>query len=437
MDIVEQDLKHVWHPCSQMKDYESFRPIVVSRAKGSHLELADGRKIIDAVSSWWCKSLGHAHPRLQQALVTQMHRFEHVILANTSNEVIVKLSQRLAQLTQSLNKVFYAGDGSCAVEIAMKMSLHLRQIRGEKQRTEFLALENGYHGETIAALSVSDEGIYRDPYRALLFATEFIRPLPYVSGREDPLWNDCQSYWDKIEKLLKPHINTVTAIILEPIVQGAGGMKIYSQDFLKRLRAWTAKHGVHLIADEIMTGMGRTGKMLACEHARIEPDFLCLSKGLTSGWLPFSAMLTTDEVYNAFYTDYAADKSFLHSHTFCGNALAASVALEVLNIFAEENICGRAQQLGEAMLMAMHEVAMDTKRLQNVRGIGAIVAADLICRDSSRRVGFEVYQKAVELGALLRPLGNTLYWLPPLNMQYVTLERLKRITREAILAVDF
>jgi adenosylmethionine---8-amino-7-oxononanoate aminotransferase len=253
--IVERDLRYIWHPCSQMKDYEAFKPMVVKSAKGSCIELEDGRKIIDAISSWWCKSLGHAHPRLQQALLSQMERFEHVIFANTTNELIVNLSQKISQLTKLLNKVFYTGDGSCAVEVAMKMSLHLRQIQGEVKRTRFLALENGYHGETIATLSVSDEKIYRDPYRALLFETEFIGPIPYVSGNKDPLWNDCQSYWDRVEPLLESYANTATAIILEPIVQGAGGMKIYSQDFLKRLRLWTAKHGVHLIADEIMTGI--------------------------------------------------------------------------------------------------------------------------------------------------------------------------------------
>jgi adenosylmethionine---8-amino-7-oxononanoate aminotransferase len=177
--------------------------------------------------------------------------------------------------------------------------------------------------------------------------------------------------------------------------------------------------------------------MLACEHAQIEPDFLCLSKGLTSGWLPFSAVLTTDEIYNVFYDDHGSGKAFLHSNTFCGNALAASVALEVLNIFEEENVCVQAQQLGEKMLIAMNEVAISTKKLHNVRGIGAMVAADLICQNFNRRVGFEIYKKAVELGALLRPLGNTIYWLPPLNMKHETLEKLQQITKEAILAVDF
>ncbi len=433
-DLANLDLRYIWHPCSQMKDYATFKPLIIKKAQGCYIGLANGHKIIDAISSWWCKSLGHAHPRLQEALRRQMQNFEHVIFANTTNEVIVELSQRLTQLTKSLKKVFYAGDGSCAVEIAIKMSLHARQITGEKQRTKFIALENGYHGETIGALSVSDSEIYSSPYKSMLFATKFIHPLPYILNTEDPLWHDCQDYWNNVEQQLEPYANTATAVIVEPIVQGAGGMKIYSQNFLQRLRTWTSKYGIHLIADEIMTGIGRTGKMLACEHANIEPDFLCLSKGLTSGWLPSSAVLTTNEIYEIFYHDYDPLTSFLHSHTFCGNALAASVALEVLKIFSEEDMCTKSQQLGTAMLTAMHDVAITTKKLKNVRGIGAIVAADLFCDNPKRRIGFEIYQKAVELGALLRPLNNTIYWLPPLNMDQATLELLKQITIEAILS---
>jgi adenosylmethionine-8-amino-7-oxononanoate aminotransferase len=253
-----------------------------------------------------------------------------------------------------------------------------------------------------------------------------------VTGVCDPLWKDCASHWEMIEKSLEPYIENTTAIVLEPIIQGAGGMKIYSPDFLRRLRLWTMKHDIHLIADEIMTGIGRTGKMLACEHANIEPDFLCLSKGLTSGWLPLSAMLTTQSIYDLFYDDYESGKSFLHSHTHSGNALAARVALEVLRIFSAENIIAKTNELGNAMLNAMHEIAASTGRLTNVRGLGAVVAADIICADPKRRIGFEIYQRAIEKGALLRPLGNTLYWLPPLTMDMQSFSLLKNITKDAL-----
>jgi adenosylmethionine-8-amino-7-oxononanoate aminotransferase len=332
--------------------------------------------------------------------------------------------------------VFYASDGSSAIEIALKMSLHARQIQGKANKTLFLSLQNAYHGETSGALAVSDLGLYRAAYDAMLMKSYYLAPLPYVSGKNDPLWHDCSLYWEAIEKQLQPLAENTTAIVVEPIVQGTAGMQIYSQDFLQRLRAWTKAHDIHLIADEVMTGLGRTGTMLACEHAKIEPDFLCLAKGLTSGWLPLSAVMTSDAIYDLFYDDYQTGKSFLHSHTFSGNVLAARVALEVLKIYSEENICEQANQLGDAMLAAMQEVARNTGQLKNVRGIGAIVAADLICEDPKRRLGFEVYQKAVQLGALLRPIGNTIYWLPPLNMEMKTLKELQAITTEAILNVS-
>lgn len=430
--LIQRDLQHLWHPCSQMKDYEAFKPLIIKKAYGAFLELADGSQVIDAISSWWCKSLGHGHPRLKQALLAQLENFEHVILANTTNETIVKLSEKLAGLTQNLNKVFYASDGSCAVEIALKMSLHAHQLKDEPQRRHFAALRNGYHGETSGALSVSDLGLYRDAYQALLFDALFIENIPYVSNRADPLWQDCSSLWPTIEQQLAPHAAHLSAIILEPIVQAAGGMLIYSQDFLRRLRAWTKAHNIHLIADEIMTSIGRTGLALACTHADIEPDFLCLGKGLTSGWLPFSAMLTSNEIYQLFYDDYDYGKSFLHSHTHSGNALAASVALECLSIIEDENIYAHVTERESFLCTLMTEVAEQTGKLTNIRNIGAVVAADLIVANPKERAGYAVYRQAVKLGALLRPLGNTLYWTPPLNTSTETLLQLQAITAQAI-----
>lgn len=430
--LYHRDLQSVWHPASQMKDYETFKPLIIKRAHDCYIETIEGKKIIDAISSWWCKLLGHQHPRLKAALLEQLKKFEHVLLANTTYETIVELSEKLSLLMKAPTKVFYAGDGSSAVEIALKMSLHARRVEGDTKRNRLLALENAYHGETIGALSVSDVGIYRAPYEAFLFNTYFISSLPYVKNKKDPLWLDCGAHWEKIEKNLAPYAETATALIVEPIVQGAGGMKIYSQDFLKRLRNWSRKHHIHFIADEIMTGLCRTGKLLACHYAGIEPDFLCLSKGLTGGFLPFSAVLIQDEIYKLFYNDYDLGKSFLHSHTYSGNALGASVALQVLKVIEEEKIAAKALALEKKMLKHMQSIADETGKIKNVRGMGAIVAADLIC-DSHLRMGFEVYQQAVKLGALLRPLGNTLYWLPPLTMQDATLNKLKMITQQAII----
>ncbi|MDO8953860.1 MAG: adenosylmethionine--8-amino-7-oxononanoate transaminase [Gammaproteobacteria bacterium] len=424
--ILERDLQYVWHPCSQMKFYEDNPPLIVEKAYGSYLQLKDGRKIIDAISSWWCKSLGHGHPKIKQALFDQAERFEHVILADVTHDTIVDLSERLGNISPSLKKVFYASDGSSAVEIAMKMSLHSKQLGGENQRSKFMALGNGYHGETSLAMSVTDLGHFKDPYRAVLTPSYFIVDIPYVSGRFDPLWQDCAELWPAIERQLEPYADSLTAILIEPIVQGAGGMRIYSQDFLRRLRVWTRTHNIHLIADEMMTGLGRTGLPLACQHAGIEPDFLCLGKGLTAGWLPMAAVVTSNQIYDYFYHQDIS-KAFLHSHTHTGNALAASVALATLKVMDEENIYAKAQAMEGILLKLMQEVERQTAAISNIRCIGGIVAADLI--DLNAR---EVYKQAIQKGALLRPLGNSIYWLPPLNTECEVLEELKDITSSAI-----
>lgn len=426
MNLVDRDLRHVWHPCSQMKDYELFKPIEIIKAKGSYLIDKNGHKIIDAISSWWCKSLGHAHPRLKKALMKQANRFEHVILANTTNETIVELSEKLSAMTKTLAKVFYACDGSSAVEVAMKMSLHSRYINHEDKRRLFASLENSYHGETVLTLSVSDCELYKKPYQALLLPSKIIHNLPYVYSKNDSAWFDCEKPWKKIEAQLDGYQDQLTAIIIEPILQGAGGMRIYSADFLKRLRQWTIKNNVHLIADEIMTGFGRTCLPLACQHANIEPDFLCLGKGLTAGYLPMSATLTTDKLYNLFYADYELGRSFLHSHTHSGNALSAAMALETLKTMEDENVYAQAKEMEPLLYELMQEVADRTKKLKNIRHIGAVVAADLIT--DKKRAGYQVFQEAVKLGAFLRPLGNTIYWLPPLNTTKKTLHQLKNIT---------
>jgi len=432
-ELQTKSLKHIWYPCSQMKDYEQFKPLVVKSAQGSYIELADGTKILDAISSWWCKSLGHNHPKLKKAMVNQMEKFEHVMLPNTTHEPIVNLSERLTSLMPGLSKVFYAGDGSCAVEIAMKMSLHSRYINGDVKRNRFITLKNSYHGETVGALSVSNLGLYKNPYSSILFEPYVIDKIPYVQSIHDPLWNDCSEEWHMLEKSLEKYIYSSTALIVEPIVQGAGGMKIYSKDFLNRLAKWAKKHDIHLIADEIMTGIGRTGKMLACEHAKIIPDFICLAKGLTSGWMPFSAVLTTDDIYNNFYDDFSSGKAFLHSHTYSGNALGVALALETLNIIQDEQM--HIRDINKLMLKNMHEIKDKTGCLENVRGIGGIVAADLINTTNNLRLGYLTYHAAIKAGILLRPLGNTIYWLPPLNITDEEIEEIKNKTMQVLLTI--
>ena len=428
--MQERDLAHIWHPCSQMKDYEDFLPCEVVSASGSYLHLADGRTLIDSGASWWCKAFGHAHPALMSALREQSKHFDHVILANTAQSPAIELAERLATLSPNLNKVFYASDGSCAVEIALKMSVHSRVITNDPRRG-LAALSGAYHGETMLTLSVSDVGLYKDPYQSLTTPCHFIGPLPMVSGTDDPLWHDCSSYWPAIAKQLQPLANTLTALIIEPILQAAGGMQIYSMDLLRRLRQWCDQHGVHLIADEIMTGFGRTGKALALDHAGIQADFVCLGKGLTGGVLPLSAVLTSDAMYALFYDDYATGKAFLHSHTHTGNALACAVGVAAFDLLHENNMLDHIQHIGTVMRDSMADIANTTGKLHNIRHMGAMVAAD-IKAPTTTRAGYHVYQEAVRRGALLRPLGNTLYWCPPLTIGTETLTQLQNITLAAI-----
>lgn len=413
---MSQTSSALWHPCTQMKDHEQVPPLHVKSAQGSILELENGQHVIDALSSWWCKSLGHGHPVLRDALKQQADQLEHCMLGSGTHNAIEQLSLKLTQLMPNLTKVTYASDGACAIEIAMKMSLHARNILGQSRKTKFAALQGAYHGETCGALSVSDMGIFRDPYEVLLTPAYFIRGLPYVHTRQDPLWKDAALQWQHIQQQLDPLTDTLTAIVIEPILQATNYMQLYSADTLKRLRAWCDAHDVHLIADEIMTGLGRTGKMLACEHAAIQPDFICLSKSLTAGWLPMSAVLTTDAIYDLFYGDYRKGNTFMHSHTFAGNPLAARVALANFEVMEQEQLVTRAASMEAFLLERMQHIAVKTGQLNNVRGIGTVVAADLINPQNIPRYGFEIYKRALEHGVLMRPLGNTVYWVLPLNV---------------------
>jgi adenosylmethionine---8-amino-7-oxononanoate aminotransferase len=434
MDLISRDLKHIWHPCSQMKDYEVFPPLVIKSAKGAYLRLDNGQSVIDGISSWWSKNLGHRHPRLIEALKKQCNKFEHVLLAHTCQEPLVALSEKLCSLLPALNKVFYASEGSMAVEIALKMSLHSRKITDEPKRQHFMALQNAYHGESLLSLSLSDIGIYRRPYESLLPQFEFIQNIPYVNSVEDPLWLNASEAWSVIEKELQSKKDFLSAIIVEPIIQGAGGMKIYSQDFLQSLSRFTKQNRIHLIFDEIMTGIGRLGFPLACLNMNIVPDFVCLSKGLTGGILPMSAVLIHQDIHPLFYNDYKTGNSFLHSNTFSGNALAAAVALQCLETLEDDNIYQRVQMNSNTLLQYLQEVAHQSNRLKNVRGIGYIAAAEFVLEknEAQKRWGFQFAKEASRLGAFLRPLGNTLYWLPPLITSSNTMKELRDITLKTI-----
>ncbi|CEG60894.1 Adenosylmethionine-8-amino-7-oxononanoate aminotransferase [Legionella micdadei] len=429
MEFIERDLRHIWHPCTQMKDFEQCPPLVVTHAKGNYLYTEKG-PVIDAISSWWCKSLGHGHPAVIAAIKDQLDSFEHVISAHTTHPLMVEFGEKMAELSQ-LQHVFFASDGSCAVEIAMKLALHANQLKGMSHRNQFVSLQNSYHGETLGTLSISDLGKFKKPYENYGVQCHFLNPLPYVSSPDDPLWHDCEDYWLSTFEQLELLKEKLCAIVVEPIVQGANGMRCYSADFLKKLATWAKKNEVYFIADEIMTGMGRTGKWLASHHANITPDLVCLSKGLTSGTIPFSCVLIDHPIYELFYDDFDKGKTFMHSHTFSGNALGISAALATIKVMEKEKINERVQGLSQIMLQHLHEIASITGKLNNLRSVGAIAAADLAdC--GIQRVGYQLYQEALRLGALLRPLGNTLYWFPPLNIDNKTIEKLAEITLNSI-----
>ncbi|MFV9924776.1 MAG: adenosylmethionine--8-amino-7-oxononanoate transaminase [Francisella endosymbiont of Hyalomma scupense] len=420
---------NIWHPCTQMKDFEKVPPLHIDKTEGSYLYTQDGHKIFDAISSWWCKSLGHRHPYIIDNLKQQLDKFEHTIFANTTNDEVEHFSKRICKLT-AMDKTLYAADGSSAIEIALKMTIHLRQLRHQSDKINFVSIENSYHGETLATMSVSDCGLYSEPYKALLFDSFKLKNIPYVTGKSDPLWLNAENHWLKSKKYLEQHKESINALIVEPICQGAGGMLLYSKDYLNKLCNWCRDNDIYIIFDEIMTGVGRLGKLFALDYLDISPDFLCISKGITSGVIPFSITLTKNNYYDMFYNDKVSE-AFLHSHTHSGNVLGVVAANSVLDIFAQQNILANVTKLESYMLAAFLEINSQINIFKNIRNLGGIIAADLdVTKD---RFGFDVYREAIRLGALLRLLGNTIYWLPPLNSTLEDIDSLKQITKQAII----
>jgi adenosylmethionine-8-amino-7-oxononanoate aminotransferase len=454
-DLVDRDLASFWHPASQMRDYRDFPPVEVVAASGCRLVLADGRILLDAISSWWCKSLGHGHPRLRRAVEAQLGSFEHVITAGTTNASLVRLCERLLALANGLpagawgphappgrrpghfGKVFLADNGSTAVEIALKMALQAQAQRGEPGRTRFAALENGYHGETVGALSVGDLGLYGNPFRSLTFPVIKLGGLPYRTGPADPRWNEAGESWAALEAQLAPLASTLAAIIYEPVLQAAGGMRLYSPALLGHLGRWARAHGVYLIADEIAAGLGRVGALLASHLAGdFRPDFVALSKALTGGFLPLSAVLTTDPIYDLFDAD-EIERAFLHSNTYTGNALGVAAALAALDVYAEEDILAMVRARAEILHAEMADLAAARPALANLRAAGLVAAVDLRGPagerlDPTLRTGRRVYREAVRRGALLRPLGDTMYLFPPLNTAPEDLRAMVAVLGESV-----
>ncbi len=440
LEWARRDLARVWHPCTQMADHEWLPMVPIARGEGAWLVDHDGRRYLDAVSSWWVNLFGHGAPFIRDAIAEQLGKLEHVIFAGFTHAPAVELAEALVEITPpGLERVFFADNGSAAVEVALKMSFHYWHNVGETRRTRFVALSGSYHGETLGALSVSDVGLYRDTYAPLLL-TPLVVPSPDAwdaAPGESPV-DVARRAAAELERTLERHAGEVCALILEPLVQCAGGMRMYDPEYLRLARAACDRHRVHLIADEIAVGFGRTGTLFACEQAGISPDFMCLSKGLTGGFLPLSVVLTGESVYQAFYADYARQRAFLHSHSYTGNPLACAAALATIRRFRSQPVLERNHELARAMATATAEL-VDHPHVAEVRQRGMILAIEMV-RDkpgrrpypAAERRGLRVYRHGLDNGALLRPLGPVVYFMPPYCITVDEIAGLARVARDGI-----
>jgi adenosylmethionine---8-amino-7-oxononanoate aminotransferase len=428
--MVERSLRHVWHPCTQMKAHETLPLVPIARAEGVWLYDFEGRRYLDGISSWWVNLFGHSHPAIKAALVDQLGQLDHIMLAGFTHQPVVELSEKLAQLT-GLGHAFYASDGASATEIALKMSAHYWRNTGRPEKCRFVGLAGGYHGETVGALAVTDIALFREAYAPLVrLAAIVASPDARNALRGESAADAGARAADALKAWLEQHHATTAALIVEPLVQCAAGMVMHDASYLHQVRALCNHYEVHLIADEIATGFGRTGSMFAHQQAGIRPDFICLSKGLTGGTLPLSVVLTTDVVFEAFYDDKLA-RGFLHSHSYTGNPLACRAALATLALFEQHDVLANNVTLAETLSQAFAPLNAHAQ-IKNARRTGMIWAWDIETPlpDFSRR--YQIH--AMANGVLLRPIGNTLYAMPPYVMNEETAEHLGRGALAALVA---
>lgn len=438
---VARDLAHLWHPCTQMKDHERDMPLIpIRRGQGVWLEDFAGKRYLDAISSWWVNLFGHANERINAAVTAQLANLEQVILAGFTHEPVIQLSEQLTAIAPAgLTRCFYADNGSSAVEVAVKMSFHYWRNVGRTGKKRFITLTNSYHGETLGALAVGNVDLYKEIYRPLLMDVISV-PSPDCYEREPgESWEShSRRKFTLMEAALARHADETAAVIVEPLVQCAGNMRMYHPVYLQLLREACDRHGVHLIADEIAVGFGRTGTMFACNQAGIRPDFMCLSKGLTAGYLPLSAVLTTAPIYAAFYDEYSKLNAFLHSHSFTGNPLACSAALASLSVFREQDVLTRNRALAAHMGARARELESHP-HVAEVRQTGMILAIEWVRDKSARepfpwqeRRGLRLYRHAIERGVLLRPVGNVVYFMPPYVITPEEIDLMVEVAREGI-----
>lgn len=424
-DLLEKDLKYIWHPYTQMKDCDELPPILIERAEGIRLYDSKGNPYYDTISSWWCNVHGHNHPKIKQAIKDQLDSLEHVLFAGFTHRPAILLAEALIGITPAnLKKVFFSDNGSTAVETALKMSFQYWQNIGIKDKIRFVSLENAYHGDTVGAMSVGAASSFNEVFTPLLFDS-FKVPSPNcyrcpMKKSKESCHIECV---EPLEKLLDERTREIAGVILEPLLAAAGGMIVYPVEYLRRAAKLVKSYKIHLIVDEVATGFGRTGKMFAVEHAGITPDFMCLSKGITGGFIPLGATLTTDEIYNAFYDDYSKNKTFHHGHTYTANPLACAAALASLQIFEEEKVLERLSK----MIPTFHEEMERFRELSlvgDVRYIGMIAALELEPSSTNERIGLRIYKEGLEEGLILRPLKNVTYLFLPLCIKPDELEEI-------------
>ena len=437
----QRDLAHIWHPCSQMKDYETLPPMVIDHAKGPWLYDIHGKKYLDIVSSWWANLLGHCNPEINEAIKEQLDSLEHVIFANFSHRPAIELAERLAEITPDrINKFHFNDNGSSSVEAALKMCFQFYHQTGKPEKQRFMCLTEGYHGEPIGALSVGSMDLFAKMYQPMMMDNIHVQApdcyrCPYGKDREHCA---CECF-EHAEKAFAEHAHETAAMIVEPLLQGSAGMRIYPPLYLKKLRALCDKYDVKLIADEIATGFGRTGTMFACEQAGISPDVMTISKGLTGGYLPMSVTCVSDEIYDAFYADYGEGKAFPHSHTYAGNPIGCAAALAVQKIMKEQHILETAAENAKWLTAELSKAFAHHPNVGEIRHIGLIHAIELVKDpetkeplDAKKRTGYAIYKKALERGLVLRPLGDILYFNPPLNITREELSTAIELAHESI-----
>ncbi|RMG70954.1 MAG: adenosylmethionine--8-amino-7-oxononanoate transaminase [Nitrospirae bacterium] len=438
--LEEADRRFIWHPFTQMKQWEASTPLIIEEGRGEFLKDIYGRWYLDGVSSLWVNIHGHRRAEIDRAIKEQVERLSHSTLLGLGNVPSIELAERLIEIVpKGLTRVFYSDNGSTSVEVALKMAFQYWKNKGIEGRNAFLCLNNAYHGDTLGAVSVGGIELFHEVYRPLLFKTYRV-PSPYCYRCELGLERtSCgMACLERLEEVLRAHHEEIAALIIEPLVQGAGGMIVHPEGYLKGVRELTKKYNVLLIADEVAVGFGRTGKMFACEHEDVVPDFLCLSKGITGGYLPLAATITTDEVYNAFLAEYRELKTFFHGHSYTGNPLACAAALACLEVFQRDDTLRAMKPKAELLKKWLKEVA-SLRHVGDARGIGLIGGVELVLDKDTREPypfyeqrGYRVCFEARKRGLLIRPLGDVIVIMPPLSIGVENLERMLDIIADSI-----